>query len=211
MAEIIISESQYTFLKKTVDPKMLNEAKWYNTVMDILGIFDPTPTIDLINGFSYWKQGDKLYAFLSFISAVPYGGDLIGKGAKAVMAGGSKSAKLFTTGFNLIGTNPQKASKIFQGLSTAGGPIGNFIKTSTKWGPSILQKISKFPTSISGFSGFLKEIVEFLIKNARKMKSLAKISPSPSKSTEAIFDTGTVVTQSTKDPLINMFTKILGG
>ena len=55
----------------------LNEDKWYNTVGDIVGIFDPTGVVDLVNGVSYWNQGDKLFAMLSFISAVPILGDAI--------------------------------------------------------------------------------------------------------------------------------------
>jgi hypothetical protein len=58
----------------------LNEAQWYNTVLDILGVVDPSPILDTINGISYLKQGDKFYAMLSFIAAVPIIGDWIGKG-----------------------------------------------------------------------------------------------------------------------------------
>ena len=59
--------------------KLLKESKWYNTLGDIVGIFDPTGIIDVVNGISYWRQGDKLFALLSFISAVPYVGDLVAK------------------------------------------------------------------------------------------------------------------------------------
>ena len=55
--------------------KNLNESKWYNTVGDILGIFDPTGVIDLANGISYINQGDYLFGFLSMISVIPYAGD----------------------------------------------------------------------------------------------------------------------------------------
>ena len=47
--------------------KLINESEWYNTLGDIAGIFDPTGAIDLINGISYWKQGDHLFAMLSWI------------------------------------------------------------------------------------------------------------------------------------------------
>ena len=43
----------------------INEAEWYNTLGDILGIFDPTGVIDLANGISYINQGD--YLFNTFI------------------------------------------------------------------------------------------------------------------------------------------------
>ena len=32
----------------------LNEAEWYNTVLDILGVVDPTPIVDTLNGISYF-------------------------------------------------------------------------------------------------------------------------------------------------------------
>ena len=51
--------------------KKLNESKWYNTFFDVVGIFDPTGIVDIINGISYWKQDDKLFAILSWISAIP--------------------------------------------------------------------------------------------------------------------------------------------
>jgi DNA/RNA non-specific endonuclease len=57
--------------------------------LDVVGIFDPTPTADLINaGISAWR-GDGWGAFLSVVSAVPYVGDLaklgkLGKWAKTI-------------------------------------------------------------------------------------------------------------------------------
>ena len=42
---------------------LLKESKWYNTVGDIAGIFDPIGIVDLVNGISYWRQGDKLLRF----------------------------------------------------------------------------------------------------------------------------------------------------
>ncbi len=57
--------------------------------LDVIGIFDPTPTADLVNaGISAWR-GDGWGAFLSVISAVPYVGDLaklgkLGNWAKTV-------------------------------------------------------------------------------------------------------------------------------
>ncbi len=76
----------------------LNEASAGNTELaadlgqlglDIVGIFDPTPTADLVNaGISAWR-GDGWGAFLSVLSAVPYVGDLaklgkLGKWAETV-------------------------------------------------------------------------------------------------------------------------------
>ena len=74
-------EFVFEFLKVIYPEKvrLINEDKWYNTLGDIAGIFDPTGTVDLINGISYWKQGDHLFALLSWISVIPFLGDLIAK------------------------------------------------------------------------------------------------------------------------------------
>ena len=52
---------------KVIYPKkamLVTESRWYNTVGDIVGIFDPTGVVDIVNGISYWRQGDKLFAIL---------------------------------------------------------------------------------------------------------------------------------------------------
>jgi hypothetical protein len=68
------------FLKVTYPEKskLLKEA-WYNTLGDVVGIFDPTGVVDLVNGISYLTQGETLFGFLSIISAVPYAGDAVAK------------------------------------------------------------------------------------------------------------------------------------
>lgn len=212
MAEIILSEGQYLNLKKNVKNNIIVEAKWYNTVMDILGIFDPTPTIDLINGFSYFKQGDNLYAFLSFLSAIPYGGDLIGKSAMTAAKVGGKSAKELKVALDLMKTNPAKAAKLLQTLSKEGGAIGKLVNSSVKWGPEVLQSVSKFPKAVSGFSGFLTTTINFMIKNARKLKTMAKWAPSsPTKTPDVVSGGEKMLADVASDPLSNMFQALFSG
>ena len=85
------------FLKVIYPEKamLVTESRWYNTVGDIVGIFDPTGVVDIVNGISYWRQGDKLFAILSWISAVPYLGDLIAKPVVGVMKFGGGATKAF--------------------------------------------------------------------------------------------------------------------
>jgi hypothetical protein len=40
---------------------VISEAKWYNTIGDIVGVFDPTGLVDAVNAVSYFKQGDTLF------------------------------------------------------------------------------------------------------------------------------------------------------
>jgi hypothetical protein len=66
--------------------------------LDIVGIFDPTPTADLVNAaWSAWR-GDGWGAFLSAVSAVPYIGDAaklgkLGKWAETVANAVEMAAK----------------------------------------------------------------------------------------------------------------------
>jgi hypothetical protein len=73
--------------------KLIKENKWYNTLGDIAGVFDPTGVVDLVNGISYINQGDNLFGFLSLVSAVPYAGDIVAKPVMAALKIGSPSAK----------------------------------------------------------------------------------------------------------------------
>lgn len=155
----------------------INEAKWYNTVLDILGIVDPTPTIDTINAISYWKQGDKFLALMSFLSAIPYGGDLIGKSAMAAAKMGKGSAKGLSAAIKLIEKDPAKAVKLIGELSKGSGSIAKLLQTSNKWGPTVIQKVSKLP-KLGGFSEFISKVIAFFMRNPRKMKTLYKIAPS---------------------------------
>jgi hypothetical protein len=148
---------------------LISESKWYNSVMDVLGIFDPTPTIDIINGISYWRQGDKLFAILSWISAVPYVGDAIGKTAVGVFKVGGFSAKAFKAAA-LAGD----AAKMGQ-IAKKVGPLEKLVTSSSKWIPKILDPLKKLIGKIPGVGrGLVKSVEDFtkLFTDANKiMKS----------------------------------------
>jgi hypothetical protein len=53
------------FLKAAYPKKsQLIKEHWLNTLGDIVGIFDPTGVVDLVNGISYLTQGEHLFGFL---------------------------------------------------------------------------------------------------------------------------------------------------
>lgn len=54
--------------------------------VDTAGIFDPTPTSDLIGAGMSIAKGDWIGAGLSLISVIPYAGDALGKSAKMARA-----------------------------------------------------------------------------------------------------------------------------
>lgn len=198
---------------------IISEAKWYNTVMDWVGIVDPTGTVDLINAYSYYKQGDNFFAILSLLSAIPLA-DVVSKPVMVAAKTGSRSTRGLRTAVNLIKTNPTKAAKMIQGLSKQGGIVGKFLSSAKTWAPGVASKIAKVPGK-GGFSGMMAKIVSFIAANPRKIKSASKISnfftsPTkstqiPTKSTQTKFDgEEVVIDSSSNDPLMGMFSKLLG-
>ena len=117
--------------------KLIKEDKWYNTVGDIVGIFDPTGIVDLINGISYWRQGDKLFAVLSWISVIPLAGDIIAKPVIGLFKVAGPTAKAFKAA-SLAG-DVAKMSE----LAKKSGPLSQLVKKVPEWGPKILEPLKK--------------------------------------------------------------------
>lgn len=130
------------------DKNIISEA-WYNTLGDIIGIFDPTGIVDVINGISYFSQGEKLFGTLSLVSAVPYVGDVI---AKPFLLGGKAAA---------TGAKGTKAMKMLQ-------------SSYSKWAPkamSMLDNIAKSKIPVAkGAAKQMKEYIEFIGKSAKTQK-----------------------------------------
>jgi hypothetical protein len=133
---------------------LLKESRWYNTVGDIAGIFDPTGIIDLVNGISYWRQGDKLYAILSWISVLPILGDIIAKPVVGALKLGGDSVKMFRTA-----AAAGDAVKVAQAAKTAGGPVAKFVTETPRWGTTLLSKLSG-SGKVSG--GMMKGVTDYV-------------------------------------------------
>jgi DNA/RNA non-specific endonuclease len=87
--------------------------------LDIVGIFDPTPTADLVNaGISAWR-GDGWGAFLSVLSAVPYIGDV----AKLGKLG--KWAQTIASAVEAAATNPAARQALEPALRRISELIGS--------------------------------------------------------------------------------------
>lgn len=159
-----LSENDKTFVLeflKVLYPeksKLINESKWYNTVGDIAGIFDPTGLIDLANGISYWKQGDKLFAVLSWVSAIPGLGDIIAKPVVGALKAGGIIGKTFKSAV-IAGD----AVKVAEAAGKSGGVIAKFVEKSPSWGSKLMSilraSIGKIP-----FLGRIVTHVEEFIK-----------------------------------------------
>jgi hypothetical protein len=87
--------------------------------LDIVGIFDPTPTADLVNaGWSAWR-GDGWGAFLSVVSAVPY----IGDAAKLGKLG--KWAETTAKAIDMAANNPAMKAMLEPSLKKISDLIGS--------------------------------------------------------------------------------------
>jgi hypothetical protein len=129
-----------------IDKKInLSEARWWNTVGDILGIFDPTGVVDLINGLDYLRQGDYFYGFLSMIAVIPYVGDAVAKPIMGVSKG-SKLMKGMNEALRLskMGKNVE-AAKILETASKQGGIMSKLINSSIKWGEKLKRAVDMIP------------------------------------------------------------------
>lgn len=194
MAEIIVSEAQFARLKGRIDSNLIKEDQWYNTVMDLLGVIDPTPVIDIINALSYWKQGDTFYAVMSFLSAIPYGGDFVAKPAMFAAKSSGKSAKILKEAMSLMDTNPAKANKLFAQLADGNDEIAKMIKTSPNWGADLTDKLVILPKEMSGISEYLTKVLSFFQRNSLGMKWAYGLTPGTKKT-----DDGDETTTDTSD------------
>jgi hypothetical protein len=148
----------------------INEARWWNTVGDVLGIFDPSGVVDLVNGLDYIRQGDYFFGFLSMISVIPYVGDAV---AKPIM-GVSKGSKLMR-GMNealklsKLGKTTQ-AAKILETASKQGGITSKLIQSSTKWGNKLKDAIHIIPNwkLTQGLKKTLFDWIDLFTNVARK-------------------------------------------
>ena len=165
------------FLKVLYPEKamLVTESRWYNTLGDIVGIFDPTGVVDTVNGISYWRQGDKLFAILSWISAVPYLGDLIAKPVIGVMKLGGGVTKAFKSAV-IAGD----ASKMAKTARAAGGPIAKLVQKFPTWGEKLVgmlkASVGKVPLLGTGLVKVVEEFVNIFGKASKEMKASSEIT-----------------------------------
>jgi hypothetical protein len=160
-----------------VQKTVINEARWWNTVGDVLGIFDPTGVVDLINGLDYIRQGDYFYGFLSMISVLPFVGDAIAKPIMGVSKG-SKLMKGMNEALRLskMGRTAE-AAKILETASKQGGLTSKLIQSSTKWGNKLKDAVNAIPGGklTSGLRKTINDWIDLFINTATKSSQAKKI------------------------------------
>ncbi len=157
--------------------RLINEASWYNTLGDIVGIFDPTGIVDIVNGISYWRQNDKLYAILSWISAIPGLGDAIAKPVIAVLKMGKGTVKAFM-GAARVGDSAAMAAA----ARASGGPLQKLLSTVPTWGKRLIDAlkalVGRVPFFGSGMVKVIDEYIEIFAKAGDEMANIAKTEAS---------------------------------
>lgn len=200
-----LSESEQVFVTdflKVMYPKsnnLLSEARWWNTVGDIVGIFDPTGAVDLINGLDYIRQGDYFFGLLSMISVIPYVGDAIAKPIMGVSKG-SRLMKGITEAMKLSKAGKTvEAAKVLEKFKNKGGIISKLFEYVPKWGNKLKKVIDALPMKkiTSGLRNTVKDWIDLFIKVAEKRGTAravtglraSKIAKATPKEAEAILKT----------------------
>jgi len=169
MAQFVITEDQLILIKQNLvaekkqnEGKVINEA-WYNNVMDIVGIIDPTPITDTINAISYFSQGDTLFGVLSLVAAVPFFvGDVVAKPVMGAMKIGSKATKELEGAIKLSKTNPAKATEMISMLAKDPGPVGKFLQSAGGnggWAEKVNSFLKEIP--VGPFKGMKNTIMDY--------------------------------------------------
>lgn len=149
---------------KIIHPKksnLIKEAEWYNLVGDILGIADPTGVVDVVNGISYFSQGDHLFGLLSIISAIPYAGDVVAKPVMGSLKIGGEATKGLSSAMKLAkaGKTTEAAANLAK-LAESPGIVGKFLQSAKSWAPKVASKIDNLPGGI--LKGFKNTILDYL-------------------------------------------------
>lgn len=156
--------------------KLIKESSWYNTLGDIVGIFDPTGVVDLVNGISYIKQGDNLFGFLSIISAVPYIGDVVAKPVMGALKVGAPSVKALETVMKTAKAgNSVKAAEDLAKISSTGGIAGKFVSAFASVAEGLRNIIQKAPLP-GGLKRTVYEWINLFTNASKSGKNLRNVA-----------------------------------
>jgi hypothetical protein len=164
MVNIVLTEKQLETITnelKVNDEEVITEAKWYNLVGDVLGIVDPTGIVDVVNGISYFSQGDHLFGLLSIISAIPIAGDAVAKPVMGALKIGGAATKELNVAMKLAKAGKTaEAGAALAKLSKDPGVVGKFLQSARVWAPKVAAKIEKLPGGV--LKGFKNTIIDYL-------------------------------------------------
>lgn len=189
MSDIIITESQLKTIQEFYDEngQLLNE-EWWNTIGDVVGIFDPTGLVDLVNGLDYIRQGEYFFGFLSMIAIIPYVGDVMAKPLMGVSKG-SKAMRGVNQAMGIIkkGGSTAEASRLLSNAGKSSPLFAKLINTSISWGGKLKQIVDRIPGGklTSGLRKTIMDWIDLFISGARQSKMTGKITANFAKKVKA--------------------------
>jgi hypothetical protein len=154
----------------------LNESAmdWIQTAGDVIGIFDPTGVVDLVNGVIYFSRGQKFFGILSMISAIPYIGDAIAKPIKGY-AMASKGVKGLEVAM-ATGKTTKVANEILKGDKA----VKTLANSTSKWAQpliNLLEKGKRIPL-IGRFFNLISDWIKLFTAGAKEASVAGKTSSS---------------------------------
>ena len=179
---------------------VLNEQKWYNTLGDVVGIFDPTGIVDAINGISYITQGEYFFGLLSMISVIPYVGDVV---AKPIMLAGKGSKVMKSTNAALKLAKAGKvaeASKIISDTAKSDSMMAKLMGSVRSWAPKLKSFVDKIPGGklSSGLRNTIKDWITMFEKVGSGTQKASAIARRAAKKTLTKTETINVLKQMEK-------------
>lgn len=177
------SSQEQKFLKQLTESlypnnKEILTEEWWNTIGDVVGIFDPTGIVDLINGLDYIRQGDYFFGFLSMIAIIPYVGDVIAKPIMGVSKG-SKAMRGVNQAMSLVkkGGSTAEASKILVDAGKSSKLFGKLLDTSISWGGKLKQIIDRIPGGklTGGLRKTLMDWIDLFVGAAKQRKNVGAV------------------------------------
>jgi hypothetical protein len=186
MIQIVITENQIELIKKNIisekENELINEA-WYNNVMDVVGLVDPTPITDTINAISYFSQGETLFGILSLVAAVPFFvGDFVAKPVMGALKIGTKETKALESALKLAKTNTVEAGNIIAKLAKEPGPVGSFLQKAggpNGWAIKVNKFLAEFPAGpFKGMKNTIMDYFTLLGRAGTKSKGVSGLAKS---------------------------------
>lgn len=179
MSNFIITETQFKTIQEKYfeNDQVLNEA-WWNTIGDVVGIFDPTGVVDLVNGLDYMRQGDYFFGFLSMIAIIPIVGDVIAKPIMGVSKG-SKAMRGVNQAMKIVkdGGKTADAAKIIADAGKSSKLFGKLLDTSISWGGKLKQIVDKIPGGklTGGLRKTIMDWIDLFVGVAKQRKNVGAV------------------------------------
>lgn len=159
-----LTERQINSIAKSLKKEKgqnLQEGVWGDIGMELLGVVDPTGIVDIINGVRYFSRGDYLFGTLSFISAIPFLGDIVAKPVMGALriGGGAASTLKKAEAFAKAGKTVEASAELAKAAKEP-GVIGAFLRKAGDWAPKVKNRLDILPGGL--LKGFKNTISDWL-------------------------------------------------